>query len=238
MRLSTQTAVLIAALLVSSILAVGIASVGKKSDYITVGGQAEVPISPDRAIVGFSINSLAATASEAESLNSKAVESVKAKLKAQGIDERNVETSYYYLNKRTDWSVDGPVEKGYEVQHSMKITTNASGVSSAIQAAVSAGANGVDSIEFRVSRAAQDAAVATAMQQAADTARMKAESVTDALDVRLGRVLKIEEGSYWIAPSNAVASDAGSVPAEYQANVISPQRMAVQANVNMVFAVN
>ena len=129
------------------------------------------------------------------------------------------------------------MSKGYELTHNLKVTTQIPLAATAIKAAVSSGVNNVDRIEFLTSVDAQNTVVAEAMRKATLAAKSKAEKVADGFGVHLGRVLKIEEGGWWIVPSNEPPLDTGSIPSEYANNMIMPQRQAVQMNVNVVFEV-
>jgi uncharacterized protein YggE len=128
------------------------------------------------------------------------------------------------------------VEKGYELMHTLKATSDVRGVGDIVKAAVGAGATGIDRIEYVVSRDAKDVAVAQAMQEATLTARKKARTVASSVGAHVGRPLKIEEGGWWVTTSSEPL-DTSDIPPEYQGNVITPQRLAVQANVNAVFRV-
>ncbi len=235
--LQTNTAIIIAAIVISISIIAGLygISLEKKSDYITVGGQSEVVIKPDRAIIYLTITTLEDTAQQTQEENNILVEKVKNALKEKGIE--NVETSSYYLNERVDWSSEGPVPKGYELMHTLKIVTELSEASDAITTSVANGVNNVGSIEFLMSTESKDIAVAEAMKQATLTAKEKAKKVVEASGSKLGRTLKIEEGSWWIMPSSSAPFSELDIPTEYQSNMITPQLMAVQANVNAVFEV-
>ncbi len=240
MKNQTLVTVIIATLIVSLALVIGLMNlpIEKHSDYITVGGQAEVPVAPDQAAVYLSVDTHAATAEEAQSQNADGTNAVKAALHKAGIADAGIETSDYYLNKHTDWTNDGPVDNGYDLQHTLKVYANVTAVSAVVDAAVQAGANRIDSIQFQVSEAAKEKAVAEAMTEATEAAKAKAERVTQGIGVRLDRVLKIEESGYWVTVSSEAPAMDSYVPQGYEDAVITPQRMAVQENVNVVFAVN
>jgi hypothetical protein len=240
MKTSNLTATVLAtAAIIGTALIIGLAVLSpRQSDYINIGGQSEVTIRPDRTVLYFTVTTLEPTAQEAQEADTTATQSIQQALVAVGIDARNIQTSSYYLNKRVDWTENGSVDRGYELSHTLQVTTNVSEAAKAIQTAVGAGANGVDRVEFLITQEAKDAAVAEAMRQASVAAEQKAQAVTSSMAVHLGRVLKIEEGSWWIVPSSEPSDDASDIPAQYAGNVISPQRMAVQGNVNMAFAVN
>ncbi len=219
-------------------LGLSFVTLDKKSDYITVGGQAEVSIAPDKAISYISIVTLAQTAQATETENSQIVEKVKAALKEEGIEANSIETSNYYLYKKQDWSYEGSIDKGYELYNTLKVTSTIGKASAVVKKAVAAGATSVDRIEFTITKDGQDAIVAAAMSKATQAAKAKAQRVASDVGSSVGRVLKIEEGSWWITTSSGSSTAISDIPSEYANNVITPQQMAVQANVNVVFALN
>lgn len=148
-----------------------------------------------------------------------------------------MQTTYYYLNTRTDWTVDGPVEKGFEQTHTLKVTSTIADTSKVIDAAVKNGANRVDTIEYIVTKDGENIAVADAMSKATLAAKKKAQAVAAQMGNGVGRVLKIEEAGWYVTPSSE-AEDSPAIPQEYVNNLISPQRMAVRATVNVVFALS
>lgn len=233
------TTIIVTAFIIGVALIIGLALLTpRQSDYINVGGQSEVTIMPDKAVLSFTLTTLEPTADEAQVADTTAMQQIQKALIAQGIDAGNIQTSSYSLNKRVDWTENGSVDRGYELSHTLQVTTNVSDAAKTIQTAVGAGANGVDQVNFLITQAAQDAAVTEAMRQASLNAEQKAQQVTSSMGVRLDRVLKIEEGGWWIVPSTEPSNDANEIPAQYAGNVISPQLMAVQGNVNMAFAIN
>jgi len=203
----------------------------KHSDYITVNGQSELVVQPDEAIVYFSVNTDADTAKAVQEADSASALKVQAALSGLG----RVETSNYYLFPKIDWTPNGSVNNGYSLTHQFKVTTNdLQAVSKIVEAAVGAGANGVDSINYELSQDSKNNASAQVMTQATLAARSKANMVVGALGLHTGRVLKVEESSWWFQASSAAVS---GVTTGSGSNVISPQTMAIDANVNVVFEV-
>lgn len=209
----------------------------KQSDYITVGGQAQALINPDGAAVYFTINSLRDTAEAAQTADADATKEVTRAL--QGLDPTmSIETTSFYLNRRMEWTAEGAIEKGYDVVHSFKVGTSIAHTDEVISAAVGAGANGVDRIEYTFSGSAKDEAVTRALTRAAIAAQAKANTVAESLGGSAGRPLKIEEGSWWVTPSDDGSLDELDIPAAYADSAIIPQRLAVQATVNAVFVLH
>ncbi|HYD02703.1 MAG TPA: SIMPL domain-containing protein [Alphaproteobacteria bacterium] len=233
---STNGLTLIIAIIFAAAFVIGLASVSleKKSDYITVGGEAQALVEPDSAIIYVNINTLMPTAEEAQQENSRIVEDLKNSLSRSGIT--NVETNYYYLNEQLDWTSEGSVSKGFQVTNGIKIYSDVSKISDTIRIATENGVNSIGSIELQTSRDAENKAVAEAMRKATLNAKEKADTVLSSVGRKTGRVLKIEE-SGWHITTGTDSELLSSIPAEYQDGSVSLQRLAVQANVNVVFKI-
>src|SRR4051812_32988645 len=107
MKLTIPASIIVAALLIA--LSISIINFSqRKSDYITVGGQAEAVVQPDSAVVYATVRTLADTAEQAQQ------EGAATAAKVQGaLTNVRVETSSYNLNRNTEWTAEGPVDKGY-----------------------------------------------------------------------------------------------------------------------------
>jgi uncharacterized protein len=206
----------------------------KKSDYITVGGEAQALVEPDSAIVYVNINTLMPTAEEAQQENSRIVDELKSALAEVGIT--NIETNYYYLNEQFDWTQEGSVSKGFQVTNGIKINSDVELISSVIKISTENGVNSIGNVELQTSRDAENKAVAEAMRKATLNAEEKADMVLESVGRKTGRVLKIEE-SGWHMTTVTDSELSSKIPAELSSGSVSLQRLAVQANVNVVFKI-
>ena len=184
---------------------------------ITVNATSDVKVVPDKAQVGVAVTTQAATAAETQEQNAADINAVIDALKALGIDEKSIQTTYTYLNPRYDYSnqpyygaavSDEATTDTLEIAPDSASSTNIVGyemttnlsikdldidqVSEVLQACVAAGANNTDGIQYYSSE--YDAKYAEALAAAMDAARAKAEVLAKAGGAQLGAVYSVTEG--------------------------------------------
>ncbi|HLW69926.1 MAG TPA: SIMPL domain-containing protein [Candidatus Binataceae bacterium] len=158
---------------------------------IVVSGDGEVQAAPDQATLDLAIETHAATASEAAGLNGSLAQKVRDALKAKLTDKGTMWTGGYSLSPDYNEPRNGDPAKiiGYRAQNSITVQTQALDiVGPLIDAAIAAGANQVNSLDYtlRDNTKARGDAIAKASRDA----QAQAEALAAALGVKLGQVLK------------------------------------------------
>lgn len=197
--------------------------VQNKSTRVAVTGEAQAKVSPDTAVVTFSVVTQNAQALTAQQENARKSEAVKAAVEALGASEKiEVKTSDYNLSPEQDYSSSGRLPKilGYTVNNTVTVSIkDLSRVGAVIDAATKAGANSIESTRFvvREDNPAQGDALALATKQA----RAKADAIAESLNGRIVRVVEANEGGIPVQPpplsysSNAASmSNAGFTDAK------------------------
>ncbi len=77
---------------------------GGAAPTITVNATSEVKVVPDKAQIGVAVTTQAQTAAETQEQNAAGINAVIDALKALGIDEKSIQTTYTYLNPRYDYA--------------------------------------------------------------------------------------------------------------------------------------
>jgi hypothetical protein len=131
---------------------------------ITVPGAGSVVVEPDVASVRLGVNVLAKTAGAARETAAKTMQAVLDAVLAQDVARRDVRTSLVSLNPTMDYSDGkGPRVTGYQVQNSVSVTLrDLSRTGELIDAALSAGASTLDSLDFQLENPTSAAAEARA----------------------------------------------------------------------------
>jgi uncharacterized protein YggE len=171
------------------------AQIEKLPNIITVRGEGEVAIVPDRVILGTGVTTTGKTAREASEANAKMMTNVMAALKAAGIAEQDVQTAWLSLQPVRDSTRNDLRITGFHASNQVTVKLReVAKTAEVIDRMVAAGANDIAGIEFVVSSpskpldAAREAAIADA--------RRKAEVYAKAANVQLGKPVRIsEEGS-------------------------------------------
>lgn len=216
---------------------------GQMTETISVSGLGKTTVEPDQAEVYVNIITESASAEEAQQNNADIAESVRNALIREGVDKEDIETSSYYLYPKTSYNrVTGESEiYGYKLTHVLKITTKeVDDTGSFVDAAIDAGANGLQNINFRLSDELRNEAYTDALDKAANVAEGKAEAIAISLSITLGEVSHVSESgaSYvpYAYPMMERSFDEGM--AAGAPIVISPQDVVVSASISIVYEIN
>ncbi len=204
---------------------------------ISVSGNSQIMVSPDQAAIYANVNTEANTSKEAQSKNSETSDRVIAALKQAGVKQEDIETTNYYLSKKTVWNplTQRPEDQGYILSHTMKITTrNLDTVGNLVDTAVNSGANGIERISFELQNETALNAKNQALIKASDDAREKAQSLADSLGLKLGKVASVQESNYRLVPFEYAPSDL----AKTESTQIMPQKVDVTSSVTVVYSID
>ncbi|MGL4198563.1 MAG: SIMPL domain-containing protein [Allorhizobium sp.] len=202
--LKITRALVMATALSGSVLSVGFvapafaAETERREATIMVSGEGEAAIAPDMAVISLAVMRDAETAGEALSANSAAMAEVLADLKAQGIADKDLQTTdfsiqpKYKQETRTDGTYEAPVIVGYTVSNGLTVRVrDLAKLGEVIDRSVKLGVNQGGGITF--TNDDPEAAVEAARKQAVEKAAAKAKTLTEAAGVKLGRVVEISE---------------------------------------------
>jgi|SRR3989344_4065489 len=210
---------------------------------ISVSGNSEMTVSPDRAEIFISMTTEGRSAKDAQDSNKIKSESVYAALEKLGIKESEIETTQYYLSPkyRYDEKSGKSIIDGYTLSHELKVSTNnLDKVGDIIDAAVNAGANGVSNIQFTLTKEKQQEVNNQALAKASENAGDKAQGIATGLKVNLGEIVQIAESNYAYTPYeySSRAMSMGAEMADAAMTKISPQDVNVRATVTVVYLIS
>ena len=165
---------------------------GSSAPIISTSARGEAKVTPDRASITLSVQSRAASATDAASENARKQTAVIAALRALAIPDSQIATQNYTMTPETRYEKDGqaPHVVSYLVTNSLSVElTDISKVGKVIDATLNAGANVVSSIDFFASRASQ--LYLQALSAAVANARAEAEAMARAGGGRLGPLIEV-----------------------------------------------
>jgi uncharacterized protein YggE len=201
---------------------------------ITVIGEGQVNAAPDIAIVQVGVqvsdtDPKAATEKAAEEMNN-----ILAALKGEGIAEKDIQTSYYNVYVDRPFGPDGPGNQTfYQVSNNIQVTIrDLARVTDILGATIEAGANNINSIDFRLSDTSQLESEARA--KAVDNAKAKAEELAQLNGVAVGEVVSISEvvnSGIYLEQSFAAGIGGGG------AGPISPGDVTVTSQLQISYAI-
>lgn len=167
---------------------------------ITVVGRGETRISPDRATIHISVQTRAATASAAGSANASRQRAVLEALRKVGLTDEQLSTANYNVNPEYRYEPNrNPTVIGYTATNTIIAEIrDLTKVGAAVDAALGAGSNLINSLNFYASnlQQARQAAITAAVQ----TARAEAEVGARAAQGQLGGLLELAIGAYYAPP--------------------------------------
>ncbi len=203
---------------------------------ITVQGQASVSLEPDFAIVSLGIEAVGESSSAATAELSTTSTAIVDAVDAAGVESEDIQTSGLSLWPVYGDTIEADESKiiGYRASTQYQITVREiSEVGSVIDAALEAGANSIEGIEFSSTEldAQRDLLLATATQQAA----RKAETIAVSLGGQLGGLIWLEEQYYSQPARPAAVFEAASASSGGQAPAISVGTLTVEAQVRANF---
>ncbi len=170
---------------------------------MTVTGEGSVSAAPDRALIGFGVTSEADTAQAALAANTTNMTQVFDTLTEAGVEERDIQTSRFAIHPRYRSYPRGesgpPVIIGYSVSNMVSVTVrDLDALGGILDAVVRSGANQFDALSFHISE--PQPLLDDARRLAVADARRKAELLTEAAGVTLGRVRSISESGGTMPP--------------------------------------
>lgn len=162
---------------------------------ITVSASGSVSAEPDRARLTSGVSAEGASAREALTANTAAMQKVIGELKSAGIDPKDIQTSSFRVEPRYTRPAEGqaPTINGYTVTNEVEVLVrDIEKVGDILDRLVTAGANQSSGLSFEVSTA--ETALDEARKQAVANARRRAELYAAAAGAAVGEVLTITEG--------------------------------------------
>jgi uncharacterized protein YggE len=180
----------------------------KEEPQVTVSGEGHASVMPDQALLQLSVTRTAETAAAALTANSAAMKDVLQALKADGIAERDLQTSEFSIfpqYNQPDVRNNKPVAAaiiGYQVSNGVSVKVrDLAKLGGLIDRTVKLGVNQGGQVLF--TNEDPKAAVADARRKAVQDAMEKARTLAEAAGLRLGPVVSIEEGGPRALPAPA-----------------------------------
>ena len=216
---------------------------------VQVSGAAVVYVIPDRALIQLGVQSNGTSPEAVQSANFQQIQAVTRAVRALGVDAKDIATDYYIVYPVYE-DYNSLAIKGYRIDNTVSITLrDVSLAERAIVAALKAGANQVQDVQFYTSelRKHRDQARALAMKAAGE----KAQALAEAAGAQTGCVLSINENSWaqyfgswrggretalWAQNTVQNAAPAQGASGQMDDSPISLGQIAVRAEVNASYS--
>lgn len=210
---------------------------------ILVSGSGYSETTPDKVTISFGVETTDPDTKKAQSENADAMNKVIAALKKAGISDENIKTSGYSVYsyeiseyQTGKWDIGTTV---YEVTNTVQVISyNVDKAGEYIDAAVSAGANKVNSLQFGLSNEKQIIERNKAIISAVKSAKADADSVSSALGIKLTGTGKISvDQSYTPVsyPTMNMKAEASGIAFDSASTTIESGNLKTTASVSIVY---
>jgi uncharacterized protein YggE len=198
-----------------------------RATTLTLSSYGEARTAPDQATINMGVTTQAPTAGAALAQNRTRMTAVISALRAQGIAERDIQTTgldvqpQYTYSRAPNGQEQGPPRiTAYQVTNQVTVLVrDLARLGPSVDAVVSSGANQINGISFGLQNA--DARADEARRQAVENVRRKAELYAQAAGLRVVRLVNLSEsGGYTPRPpvvmmrQMAEAASAGNTPVQ------------------------
>jgi uncharacterized protein YggE len=203
---------------------------------ISVNGSGRIMLDPDIAMINIGVHTENSDAQAAVTENNAQAQAVIDALVGFGIAERDISTSSFSIFPRQNYDNEGNLQEiVYVVDNMVQVTVrDLDSIGEILDAAVSAGANSINGIQFTVEDSS--AAYETALAAAVENARSRAEVLAEAAGVELGAVQTIS--SYVGGGPIPVYQDFRVEMAAAESSVpISPGQTELSVEVSVVYEI-
>lgn len=206
---------------------------------VRVTGTSEVKVVPDRAVIEVGVQKQDPNAGAAKRATDQVARRILATLKAQGVDEKDVQTTFLSLQPES-YTRKGVRISYFVANETLSITVrDLSKLDALLEELVKAGGNRIDSIGYETSdmRKYRD----QARELAVKAAREKAQALAQALGQEVGKAHSIEEVAepeYGLAGMRANLAYAFEAPAKTLSPSIALGQKTISASVVVSFDLN
>ncbi|HEY6973265.1 MAG TPA: SIMPL domain-containing protein [Nitrospiraceae bacterium] len=211
---------------------------------LTVVATGSVTAPPDRAFVTVGMDSAGKSLAEAQRQNSAVMQKVIERLKELKIEKERIQTSAFTVSpqyksssrRSSDAPPAAPEIVGYTVSNMLTVEVRETEkVAPVIEEALSAGANHFQGLQWAL-RDEQQARL-NALKLASAKAREKAAALSEALSVKLGRLVNVTEGSQVLHPTPRVGRAMAAMEGAGGEVPIASGEMRVEATVTLVYEI-
>lgn len=209
-----------------------------EKNLIAVNGSGKVTLKPDLATVQLGVSTKAETAADAQSKNNELMEAVLASVKANGVADTDITTSYVNLYEVYDYDKSPAVVVGYAMDNTITVKVHAlDTLGKIISDAVTAGATSTNGISFSIEDTTE--AYRQALAAALTDTSAKAQAIADSVGATLVAIpVSVNELGYSSTPIEATRAEMAAPADEAGSPVpVSTGEIVVTATVSAQYEI-
>ena len=210
---------------------------------VTVTGHGQISLAPDTAFVTLGMETTGRTVADAQRQNRLVMNKVVERLRALQIENERIQTASFTVSpqykpppKRSETPAGPPEIIGYVISNTMTVEVrHLDKVGAVIEESLAAGANQFQGLHWAL-RDEQQAKL-DALKQAAAKAREKAAALSEALKVRLIRLLNATEESHIVRPMPKVTRSMMAMEGGGGETPVFSGEIKVEATVTLIYEI-
>jgi uncharacterized protein len=204
---------------------------------IKVVGEGKVTAKPDIAQTSIGVEITGATVKEASAEANRIMEKMSTALKAQGVLDKDIQTSGYSIWVERPVGQNGAAGKTiYHVSNNVNVTIrDLAKAGTVIDGAIEAGANTINGINFSLADPAKSASDARA--KAIINAKAKAEEIARLNGVKIGEIISISEVIGGNGYYNSVLNQISPQGMGGGAGAIAPGELEISMQMEITYAI-
>lgn len=206
---------------------------------LSVSGSGLAYMTPDIAYINIGVHTELATAAAAVESNNVNTQQVVEALKKAGVDAKDIRTTNFSIWPNTQYDPQTNTKLGttYMVDNTVYVTVRKlENLGAVLDAAIQAGANNVNSIQFDV--ADNSPAIKQARDEAVKDAKVQAQELAQAAGVSLGSIQAVSFNDNVPGPlMQQFGKGGGGGAAEAAAVPINPGTMTLTVTVTMTYEI-
>jgi uncharacterized protein len=199
---------------------------------VVTSGEGIVKRTPDRAWVMIASEARAKTPQEAQKQNATAMTAVMDRLKGAGISAEAIKTAAIDLQPEFDYANNRQTLRGYVARNTLEVRVDTlPKLGEIIDAAVGSGATTIGGVRFDI----QDRAGAEreAIKIAVADARQRAEAAADGANMKVERIVRIEEHRGQIVEPRPMMAMRAGMAQEAATTPVAPGELHIRAGVTL-----
>jgi len=206
-----------------------------RATTLTLSSHGEARTNPDQASISLGVTTEAATAAEAMAQNRTRMNAVVAAIRAQGVAERDIQTSNLNLNPQQVYREnEAPRITGYQVSNTVTVLVrDLARLGPVVDAVVRSGANQVNGISFGLANV--DAQSEEARRTAVRNIQRKAEQYASAMGMRVARLVSLSESGGYTPPRPVPMARMAMMEVAANQTPVQPGEVEVRVDVTAVY---
>lgn len=202
---------------------------------VSVEGEAEVFLTPDRASVSIGVETEGKDVVVIKKDNDRRVRAIFEALKNLGVDQKDIMTSDLSIQPQYNWKPEGRRELvKYQMRNVVHVTVrNLATLEGIIDASVAGGSNTLDNVNFSM---ADNKSMRDSLRvAAAKNAKAKAEALAGAVGARVTRIISISENGGYTPPTPMYKSMRNMSAEADMGTPVSAGQLTMRVTVNATF---